>query len=310
MASDGDNSNKILYYVAGAAVILGAGGLLYYVFSDDKVATKNNNTKTTKTSTETAKKKKKTTNENLKFMVGEGSKSRFLDLNLCPGPNGHRCFVTSDVKNTEKYKKIKTGSQLVSINYEPVGNKKYAEILDLLENAEHPITAEFLQIPELEKKWNEAEQLKIQANEIYKDSKAEDRFAQAAELYGRAIEKHDGFRKEYYGNQVLMYFKTKNYQDALENTDKFAILDPQGSWQRGFYLRAMSLQHLKRYEEAVEAFRKAIDVEPTTSLAKKMEKYIKTCQDKLSQRVGGVEASSSVSMPSLSMPSLSMPAIN
>jgi tetratricopeptide (TPR) repeat protein len=157
--------------------------------------------------------------------------NRFEDLNSCPGEDLNNLFVTSDSETLKLYPKLKAGAQLIKLNNEKVAGLSFKEILQKISTAAIPITTQFLENPELEKAWKEAEDLKIKANEMNKQKSDPDRYQKALDLYSQAIKLHPT-RKEYYGNRVLMYFGQKDFQKALSDCEQFKPFDPHGRWLR------------------------------------------------------------------------------
>jgi len=206
--------------------------------------------------------------------------NRFEDLNSCPGEDLNNLFVTSDSETLKLYPKLKAGSQLIKLNNEKVAGLSFKEILQKISTAAIPITTQFLENPELEKAWNEAEDLKIKANEMNKQKSDPDRYQKALDLYSQAIKLHPT-RKEYYGNRVLMYFGQKDFQKALSDCESFKPFDPHGRWQRGMHLRGLVYSYLQNQEAALECFKQVVAIDPEHRMAGKARTRINQLESKL-----------------------------
>jgi len=255
-----EDTKKTLTIVAGGVAILAVGGLLYYVLSgpaDEK---------------KTVKKAKK---------YKSISSNRFESANLCPGEDGNGCFVTSDVNNRKE--KLKTGSQLIKINDMKCAGWTFKKILSEVDTCESPITAQFVEHPKNEDTWTKAETCKKEANKFYKNNKN----AEALEKYSEAVELHPT-RKEYYGNRVLTYFKAKQYEEALADCKQFEKLDPLAKWQRGVHLHGMTLQNLNLQVEALEKYRLAQAMDPSSKTAEKANNRINEITKQMTRRQSAV----------------------
>jgi len=251
--------NTLKYVAIGGAVVV-AGGLLYYMLADS--------------SSGEPKAPKPT-----KYKAV--SKNRFDNANWCPGSDGNDCFVTSDTKNREQ--KIKTGSQLIKLNDTRTMGWAFEKILKEMKTCEEPITATFLEHPQNEEVWQKAEASKKEANKFYKNNKN----AEALEKYSEAIELHPT-RKEYYGNRVLTHFKMKDYEKALEDCEQFEKLDPLTKWQRGVHLHGMTLQNLNRKPEALDKYRLAHQMDPTSKTAEKAQNRINEITKQMTRQQGAI----------------------
>jgi len=255
-SKDSDGNNKTLLYVGGALVLLAGAGFFYYKLNkkeEGKKAIKNTPTK------------------DPKIKYKRSLHDRFESVNVCPGKNGKDCYFTSDPMNAKA--KITTGSLLIRINDERCFGWTFKKILERVQTCELPITAEFIKTPQLEKDWEKAEELKQEANKIYKQSEEPDKFKKAVEKYSEAIALHET-RKEYYSNRVLCYFNEKQDNLALEDVDKFSTFDPLEVWQKGFHLKGLTYLNLGRKEEALEAFKKGISIDDSSKWGIKMQKRV------------------------------------
>jgi len=206
--------------------------------------------------------------------------NRFEDLNSCPGEDLNNLFVTSDSETLKLYPKLKAGAQLIKLNNEKVAGLSFKEILQKISTAAIPITTQFLENPELEKAWKEAEDLKIKANEMNKQKSDPDRYQKALDLYSQAIKLHPT-RKEYYGNRVLMYFGQKDFQKALSDCEQFKPFDPHGRWQRGMHLRGLVYNYLQNHEAALECFKQVVAIDPEHRMAGKARTRINQLESKI-----------------------------
>jgi len=182
-------------------------------------------------------------------------------------------IVTLRAIQLMRSKKIKVGSRLIKINGEKCAGWPYKRILEKIETCETPITAEFIGSPQNEKNWKKAEQCKLEANKLYKDTKSTDRFEKAIEKYSEAIDLHET-RKEFYSNRVLCYFNVNRHDLALADVEKFELLDPLSKWQKGFHLKGLTFDGLDKQEEALESFKKGILIDPSSKWGKKMSKRV------------------------------------
>jgi len=237
--------------IVGGVLVVGAG--LYYLTSSN-----------TSSGTET----KKTTKGPSKSRFTVILKDRFDGINVCPDADFNNCFISSDPESLKKNSKLKVGAQLIKFNNEKCAGWTFEETLKKISAARTPITAQFLEHPELESKWQQAEKLKIQANELNKKKNDLQRYDKALALYSQAIELHPT-RKEYYGNRVLMYFGKKRFAEALKDCETFKPYDPLGRWQRGFHLRGLVYTYLERNQEALKEFKQVVAIDPSSKMAEK-----------------------------------------
>jgi tetratricopeptide (TPR) repeat protein len=54
----------------------------------------------------------------------------------------------------------------------------------------------------------------------------------------------------------------KNWAKSLRDADKAIAL--KGDWEKGWYRRGVALSNLQRYEEAMQAFQKCMDLNPSS----------------------------------------------
>lgn len=85
--------------------------------------------------------------------------------------------------------------------------------------------------------------------------------AQAIENYTYATEM-DPKNHIYMTNRSLCYASMKNYAKSLRDADKAIAI--KGDWEKGWYRRGVALSNLERYEEAMTAFQKCLDLNPSS----------------------------------------------
>jgi len=260
--TDIDQDKVIIGAAVGAVVLAGIGYLLSGSSSEKKASS--------------SSKPRKTPSAKLTQVF----KTRFEDVNICPGEDLQNCHITSDQETLSTYKKLKAGAQLIKLNNEKVAGLPFREILQKIETAATPITAHFLENPALEETWTKAETLKEEANKLNKDKSDPNRYQKALDLYSQAISLHPT-RKEYYGNRVLMYFGKKEFDAALADCEKFQPFDPHQRWQRGMHLRGLVYNYLQRYEPALECFEQVVAIDPSGKMATKARARINTLKAKL-----------------------------
>ncbi|KAI9906167.1 hypothetical protein PsorP6_014237 [Peronosclerospora sorghi] len=92
------------------------------------------------------------------------------------------------------------------------------------------------------------------------DAFARRKYEKAVKFYSHAIEL-DPSSHILYGNRAAAYHRLKKYKQALEDSDVAVSL--QESWVKGHYRRACALAALDQYEEAAQAFERAMELCPT-----------------------------------------------
>ncbi|KAL3663068.1 hypothetical protein V7S43_012008 [Phytophthora oleae] len=119
----------------------------------------------------------------------------------------------------------------------------------------------------------QAAALKAKGNDAF----ARRRFQAAAQYYSQAIEL-DPTSHILYGNRAAAYHRLKKYKQALEDSDVAVSLHEP--WVKGHYRRACALAALEQYEEAAEAYERAMELSPTDGKlgekAKQMREKAKT----------------------------------
>ncbi|KAH7469160.1 Hsp70-Hsp90 organizing protein 2 [Phytophthora ramorum] len=98
--------------------------------------------------------------------------------------------------------------------------------------------------------------LKAKGNDAF----ARRRFQAAVQYYSQAI-KLDPTAHILYGNRAAANHRLKKYNLALEDSDVAVSLHEP--WVKGHYRRACALAALEEYEEAAEAYERAMELSPT-----------------------------------------------
>uniref|UniRef100_H3GLH4 Uncharacterized protein n=1 Tax=Phytophthora ramorum TaxID=164328 RepID=H3GLH4_PHYRM len=98
--------------------------------------------------------------------------------------------------------------------------------------------------------------LKAKGNDAF----ARRRFQAAVQYYSQAIEL-DPTAHILYGNRAAANHRLKKYNLALEDSDVAVSLHEP--WVKGHYRRACALAALEEYEEAAEAYERAMELSPT-----------------------------------------------
>jgi len=269
------DKDKLLKYGAIALGGACAIGLVYYLISSDDSSSSGSQKKAAPTPTAA-----RAAPKSLKFYARLDN--RFDNINVCSGPELKDCFITSDANN-RKIKNLRPGAQLIQFNDQKCAGWPFKKILEEVAKADTPITARFLQHPQLEEQWNRAEEMKLEANKISEEnnkSLAETKKPvdpewknKALDLYSRAIDLHP-MRKEYYGNRILVHFYLKKYDDAIADCEKFAPLDPLEQWQRGMHLRGLSYHYKQDTAKALEWFQKVVACDEESKMAQKAKARI------------------------------------
>lgn len=102
-----------------------------------------------------------------------------------------------------------------------------------------------------------AESFKEKGNEFFKKGDYE----RAIENYTYATEM-DPKNHIYMTNRSLCYASMKNWSKSLRDADKAIAL--KSDWEKGWYRRGVALSNLERYEEAMQAFQKCLDLNPSS----------------------------------------------
>ncbi|KAG6617367.1 prefoldin, alpha subunit [Phytophthora cinnamomi] len=132
--------------------------------------------------------------------------------------------------------------------------------------------------------------LKAKGNEAF----SRRRFQAAAQYYSQAIEL-DPTSHILYGNRAAAYHRLKKYKLALEDSDVAVSLHEP--WVKGHYRRACALAELKQFEEAAEAYERALELCPTDE---KLGEKAKQMREKAkAQENGGTQDESVDAKPEL-----------
>lgn len=102
-----------------------------------------------------------------------------------------------------------------------------------------------------------AESFKEKGNEFFKKGDYE----RAIENYTYATEM-DPKNHIFMTNRSLCYASMKNWSKSLRDADKAIAL--KADWEKGWYRRGVALSNLERYEEAMAAFQKCLDLNPSS----------------------------------------------
>lgn len=123
----------------------------------------------------------------------------------------------------------------------------------------------------------QAAALKAKGNDAF----AKRRFQAAAQYYSQAIEL-EPTSHILYGNRAAAYHRLKKYKEALEDSDVAVSLHEP--WVKGHYRRACALAALEQYEEAAEAFERAVELSPKDE---KLEEKVKQMREKAKAKATG-----------------------
>ena len=89
-------------------------------------------------------------------------------------------------------------------------------------------------------------------------------YSKAIYFYNQAINLNDdgenSIDSSIYYSRGRCYWRLKKYEEAIDNFDKAIDLNPNDD--RYFYIRGLCYDELKKYEEAIDNFDKAIDLNP------------------------------------------------
>jgi len=83
--------------------------------------------------------------------------------------------------------------------------------------------------------------------------------AEAVRCYSKAIE-IDPNNAVYFTNRATAYAGMQDWEKELEDANKSLTL--KADWVKGFFRKGQALVELKRYEEGVDAYRKAVSLDP------------------------------------------------
>ncbi|ORC93214.1 putative stress-inducible protein STI1-like [Trypanosoma theileri] len=100
--------------------------------------------------------------------------------------------------------------------------------------------------------------LKLKGNEAYK---AKD-YEAAVQWYTKALDINPKSEESasVYSNRAACWQSMNNYSKALEDAEQCIIVKP--SWVKGHYRKALALQSMSKYDEALKAFQDALKNDP------------------------------------------------
>jgi len=101
-----------------------------------------------------------------------------------------------------------------------------------------------------------AEEAKAKGNKFFVGKQ----YSQAIEWYTKAIG-FDNTDPTYYSNRCAAYMGENKFVEALADSEHCVTLHP--NWVKGYYRKGAALVSLGRHEEAVRAFKKGLEIEPT-----------------------------------------------
>lgn len=184
--------------------------------------------------------------------------------------------ATADLKES-----LEVASQCLESAYEisiddEICKDNFDSGLDLISIAEKSVIKKVI-APELKEK---ADKLKNEGNDLMKQEK----FNEALEKYKEAIE-IDSSNAVYYCNRAAAYSKISDFKNSIEDCKNALKIDP--SYGKAWGRLGLALLSNNQYEEAYEAYNKAIQLEPTNDGYKQ---NLKIVEDKLknSAAAGGL----------------------
>jgi tetratricopeptide (TPR) repeat protein len=114
-----------------------------------------------------------------------------------------------------------------------------------------------------------ANDLKDQGNQAFQEGNVQE----AIRLFTQAIDL-DPDNHVYYSNRAAAYMKADSKSKALHDAEKCVELAP--SWSKGYSRLGAAQQSLRRFEQAIDSFKKGIELDPNN---KTLWAAIKCCQD-------------------------------
>mmetsp|Transcript_25347 Transcript_25347/g.70913 ORF Transcript_25347/g.70913 Transcript_25347/m.70913 type:complete len:132 (-) Transcript_25347:362-757(-) len=122
-----------------------------------------------------------------------------------------------------------------------------------------------------------AQTFKQQGNEEYKAQN----YLKAAALYSKAI-KEDPSNAVLFSNRCEALLQLKKVGKALQDAEEVIKLKPD--WEKGFYRKGSVLEAMERYQEALDCYRQAAEINPDNRdiqlKVKNVTRYIKKLQQK------------------------------
>ena len=125
-----------------------------------------------------------------------------------------------------------------------------------------PSSGDTLQMEITEETQQQAELLKAEANECFKQEK----FQQAVDLYSKALELNPN-KSVYYANRSIANLKLENFGYAL--TDASKAIECDKNYLKAYYRRAAAHMALGKYKVALKDYERVYKVKPNDADAKK-----------------------------------------
>eukprot|EP01089_Gocevia_fonbrunei_P002202 TRINITY_DN121_c0_g1_i1.p1 TRINITY_DN121_c0_g1~~TRINITY_DN121_c0_g1_i1.p1 ORF type:complete len:262 (-),score=71.98 TRINITY_DN121_c0_g1_i1:107-892(-) len=104
----------------------------------------------------------------------------------------------------------------------------------------------------------QAQEAKDKGNKFFSSGK----YADAITWYTKAIQL-DPTESAFYSNRAASYMSLNKFDEALKDSESCIKAKP--SWVKGHYRKGLALMALSRYGEAVNAFNKGLEVEPSNA---------------------------------------------
>lgn len=125
-----------------------------------------------------------------------------------------------------------------------------------------PSSGDTLQMEITEETQQQAEVLKAEANEYFKQEK----FQQAVDLYSKALELNPN-KSVYYANRSIANLRLENFGYAL--TDASKAIECDKNYLKAYYRRAAAHMALGKYKVALKDYERVYKVKPNDADAKK-----------------------------------------
>ena len=125
-----------------------------------------------------------------------------------------------------------------------------------------PSSGDALQMDITEETQQQAELLKAEANEYFKQEK----FQQAVDLYSKALELNP-HKSVYYANRSISNLRLENFGYAL--TDASKAIECDKNYLKAYYRRAAAHMALGKYKVALKDYERVYKVKPNDADAKK-----------------------------------------
>lgn len=188
--------------------------------------------------------------------------------------------ITPDFKES-----LEVASQCLESSYEiaiddEICKNNFDSGLDLIGLAEKSVIKKEIP-PELKEK---ADHHKTEGNELMKQEK----FKEALEQYNKAIE-IDASNAVYYCNRAAAYSKISDFTNSIEDCKNALKIDP--SYGKAWGRLGLALLSNNQFEEAYEAYHKAIQLEPANDGYKQ---NLKIVEEKLKNMTFGAAGAGAV----------------